>query len=413
VLARPVRGRQAGGGLVLKASRGYGSRSEIFLIGRVFRQSGRSAAAAADSLFDQFREVRRRVARRSVPGKAVVAQFYGARERVTTDQDGYFRIHLRPRDRPAPDRVWHEIDLHLEDDPAVRAQGSIFIPPEHCAFVVISDIDDTVMHTGVASKAVMLWRLFMQGAESRVAFPGVAAFLRALHAGASGVDHNPTLYVSRAPWGNYEVLDAFFRLHDIPVGPLLFLREWGLTVQSPLPRRGKGHKLELIRNMLELYRDLPFVLLGDSGQRDPEIYARVVQEHPGRVLAIYIRNVSQDPGRLRAIEALAVQVADEGSGLVLAADSFAMAEHAAARGLIAPGALEEVLRARRAEGGETVASATREVVRHSPGATREAVEQGELRDALGADPQQGAAPNVLVEPSTARTVGPDGGTRSA
>ena len=171
--------------------------------------------------------------------------------------------------------------------------------------MVISDIDDTVMHTGVASKAMMLWRLFMQGAESRVAFPGVAAFLRALHAGASGAEHNPMLYVSRAPWTNYEVLDAFFRLHGIPVGPLLFLREWGLTVQSPLPRRGKGHKLELIRNMLALYRDLPFVLVGDSGQRDPEIYAQVVREHPGRVLAVYVRNVSRDPERVRAIEALA------------------------------------------------------------------------------------------------------------
>src|SRR3954471_6984878 len=113
-------------------------------------------------------------------------------------------------------------------------------------------------------------------------------------------EHNPMLYVSRAPWTNYEVLDAFFGLHGIPVGPLLFLREWGLTVQSPLPRRGKGHKLELIGNMLRLYRGLPFVLVGDSGQRDPEIYARVVRENPGRVLAVYVRNVSRDPARVRA-----------------------------------------------------------------------------------------------------------------
>ena len=85
-------------------------------------------------------------------------------------------------------------------------------------------------------------------------------------------------------------------------GPVLFLREWGLTLQSPLPRRGKGHKLALIRDMLSLYDDLPFVLLGDSGQRDPDIYAQVVRENPGRVLAIYIRNVRSDPQRVGAIE---------------------------------------------------------------------------------------------------------------
>ena len=37
------------------------------------------------------------------------------------------------------------------------------------------------------------------------------------------------LYVSRAPWGIYEILEEFFRRHDIPVGPILFLREWGLS----------------------------------------------------------------------------------------------------------------------------------------------------------------------------------------
>jgi phosphatidate phosphatase APP1 len=170
----------------------------------------------------------------------------------------------------------------------------------------------------------------------------MAAFLRALHGGASGAERNPMLYVSRAPWAIYEVLEAFFQAHAIPVGPLLFLREWGLTLQSPLPRRAKGHKLELIRHMLELYDELPFVLIGDSGQRDPEIYARVVREHPGRVRAVYIRSVSRDPARRQAIEALAAEVAEAGSSLVLAADSLAMAEHAVGHGLIAAAALAEV-----------------------------------------------------------------------
>jgi phosphatidate phosphatase APP1 len=225
--------------------------------------------------------------------------------------------------------------LALVDHPAAQATGRVFIPPPACRFVVISDIDDTITETGVANKAVMLWRLFMQGARSRTAFPGIAALLRAFHRGVSGAELNPMLYVSRAPWSIYEVLDAFFNLHRIPVGPILFLREWGMTWESPLPRRSKGHKLELIRDMLTLYRDLPFVLIGDSGQRDPEIYAQIVHEHPRRVLAIYIRNVSRDPARLRAIEDLAMQVVDAGSTLLLAADSMAMAQHAAEHGLIA------------------------------------------------------------------------------
>ena len=237
----------------------------------------------------------RRLLRRGV-GDAPLAVSLAAREQlVGTDRDGYFRVHLRPAEPVPPDRLWHTMKLELLAPPFSQ-MDELFIPPPTARLVVISDIDDTVMHTGVGNKVSMLWRLFLQRAENRVAFPGVAALLQALHRGADGTEHNPMLYVSRAPWSIYEVLESFFRQHDIPVGPVLFLREWGMTLQRPLPRRGKGHKLELIRNMLDLYRDLPFILIGDSGQRDPEIYARIVREHPGRVLAIYIRNVSRGHG---------------------------------------------------------------------------------------------------------------------
>ena len=54
------------------------------------------------------------------------------------------------------------------------------------------------------------------------------------------------LYVSRAPWGLYEMLSEFFQRHGIPVGPVLFLREWGLSWTHPLPRRATDHKQALI-----------------------------------------------------------------------------------------------------------------------------------------------------------------------
>jgi phosphatidate phosphatase APP1 len=198
------------------------------------------------------------------------------------------------------------------------------------------------------------------------------------------------------------VLDAFFNLHRIPIGPLLFLREWGLTWESPLPRRAKGHKLALIRNMLALYDDLPFILIGDSGQRDPEIYAQVVREHPGRVLAIYIRNVSHGPARRRAIEDLAVEVVEAGSSLLLAADSMAMARHAVERGLIAPQALADVLGEKDRE-GDPACAPTREVAAPNPSRTEQAVQEGALADAL--EQGDGAAPaNVAIEARDARHV---------
>ena len=341
--ARPVRRAQGTGGTVIEAYRGYGSTREIFLIGRVFRQARREPDPEADDIAADLRDIARRIRRRKVADASVVARFGGAETTAVTDRDGYFRVSLKPPNVPAGEDHWHSVELELVADPPVRAQGQVFIPPENCRFVVISDIDDTIMHTGVANKLKMLWRLFVADAEDRVAFPGAASLSRALHAGATGDQSNPMLYVSRAPWGIYDMLSEFFRQHGIPAGPVLFLREWGLSWRHPLPRRAEDHKRDLIRHMLALYGDLPFVLIGDSGQHDPEVYAKIVSENPGRVLAVYIRNVSRDPCRAEQIERLSQAILKAGSSLVLAGDTTIMADHALSLGLIGKEGADAIL----------------------------------------------------------------------
>ena len=396
IAARPVQEVQGERGVVIQPYRGYGSHSEVFLIGRVFRQSRPDPELGRGVLLTNLRDIGRRITRRAVPKAVVTAHFYGAEETVTTDQDGYFRVHLSPALALPIDLSWHTMELTLPQPHAVRAQAQIFIPPESCQYVVISDIDDTVMHTGVANKLRMLWRLFVEDAQTRVAFPGAGALYRALHAGASGDQQNPMLYVSRAPWGIYEVLEEFFDRNGIPVGPILFLREWGVSWTSPLPRKAEDHKRELIHNMLALYSNLPFVLIGDSGQHDPEIYRQIVEEHPGRVLAVYIRNVSRDPKRVREIEDLAKVVAGAGSSLVLAADSVAMAKHAVSLGLVPPEAVSEVRNERTATDPTMPEAQTYSVQRSTPTRTAEAVAQGDLQDLVGSGSEP-MPPNVIVE----------------
>jgi phosphatidate phosphatase APP1 len=395
--ARPIQEAQGEGGIVLEPYRGYGSGSEVFLIGRVFRQSRSTPGARRDLIRTQLRDITRRLVRRALAGVAVTVRFYGAEETVTTDRDGYFRVHMSPREAPPSDRSWHLMDLALDQPHPAQAQAQIFIPRSGCRYVVISDIDDTIMRTGVANKLKMLWRLFVQNAESRVAFPGVSALYRALHDGTTGGQENPMLYVSRAPWGIYAILEEFFGRHGIPVGPILFLREWGVSWKSPLPRKAKDHKRELIHNMLSLYSDLPFILIGDSGQHDPEVYRQIVEEHPGRVLAVYIRNVSRDAKRIGEIEALAITVAQAGSTLLLAADSVAIAEHAAQLGLVPPETIAEVRSGKAADTGPEARSKTRRIERPTPGETAEAVSQGKLESVL-ASGSGDSPPSVVVEP---------------
>lgn len=350
LLARPVRRDRGLKGIVIQPYRGYGTSEEVFLMGRVFRQPRFGARLAEGSLVGDTVDVARRAVRWGLGGATIHARCHDAATYVVTDSDGYFEVRLRFDSPPPTDELWHHVDLRLQAKGEVEVErGEVFIPPATARFVVISDIDDTVMLTGVVNKARMIWNLFFQEAESRTAFPGVAAFYRALHHGKAGDEKNPMLYVSRAPWSIYEVLERFFNLHRIPTGPVLFLREWGLTLQRPLPRRARGHKRDLIESMLRRYDQLPFILVGDSGQRDPEVYAEVVRDFPGRVLAVYIRNVTKGGSRDEEITRLAQEVERAGSPLVLAGDTFPMAKHAAEMGFISEADLEEVLAEREEE----------------------------------------------------------------
>src|SRR3712207_9158928 len=103
----------------------------------------------------------------------------------------------------------------------------------------------------------------------------------------------------------------------------------------------RDHKLGIIRRLLRTYPELPFVLIGDSGEEDPEIYSQAVREHPGRVRAIYIRDVTT-AARDAEVRAIAEEVRGLGAAMVLAPDTAVAAEHPASIGLITPDSVSQI-----------------------------------------------------------------------
>jgi phosphatidate phosphatase APP1 len=140
-------------------------------------------------------------------------------------------------------------------------------------------------------------------------------------------------YVSNSPWNLYDLLEDFLDVHGIPRGPLL-LRDW--SPRTTL-KAGEAHKLAAIQQLLDAYPGLPVVLIGDSGERDPEIYRQVVLRHPGRVLAVYVRDVA--PERHADVRAIAAELAAHGVELVFSPDTEAARRHALDHGLIVAAAL--------------------------------------------------------------------------
>ncbi|HYH78628.1 MAG TPA: phosphatase domain-containing protein [Longimicrobium sp.] len=341
------RGKLQQGGertLRIEAYRGFGRADRAWVKARVLRGTPIAPARAGDSVWINLSAMLQRFESDEVAGARVRIRYPGGEQVVTTDREGYCECWIEPSPPAVADGAWHSVELELLEPPSphpVRTTAKVLIPPGNARFGVISDLDDTVVRTDVASRVRMAKHVFLGNAHTRTPFPGVAAFYRALEHGADGKQSNPVFYVSSSPWNLFDVLAEFLELKGIPAGPLL-LRDWGIASTDPGEGGHLGHKLRHIRIILEMFPTLPFILIGDSGQEDPEIYHRAVVEHPERILAVYIRNVSRAPERVGAIRALAAEVEKAGSTLILADDTAAAAVHASESGWISAAALAEV-----------------------------------------------------------------------
>lgn len=328
--------------------RGYGTRQKLYLKGRVLEDRGITPPSETDSWWDNLVNMYRRIQSWEVPHARLLARFQDVAYEVTADEEGMFELWIDPSRPIAGDQMWQSVELELVEplcdrqEGPVRATGQVLIPPLSARFGVISDIDDTVIQSDVGDFLQMLGTVLLSNARTRLPLPGVTAFYRALHAGPQGEARNPMFYVSNGLWNLYDLLEDFFELNEIPGGPVLLLRNWGVYRDEILPTRQREHKLGIISQILDLYTDLPFILIGDSGEADPEIYHEVVHRYPERILAVYIRNVGRDLERPAAIRALADEIVEAGSTLLLADDSLAMARHAAERGWISSEALSSI-----------------------------------------------------------------------
>jgi phosphatidate phosphatase APP1 len=303
---------------------GYGTSSKLTVCGRVLEDEGFRPAGDRDSRWRNLVHFWKRLESDEVPGARLRARFRKTVKEGVTDREGYFRLEMPARSLKGG--VWYPVELELQN-PIVQATARVLVPSPRARFGLISDIDDTIVSTNVTRKVRMIVSLALSSARTRKPFPGVAAFYRALHA-----DVNPVFYVSKSPWNLYAPLIEYLDLQGFPRGPLL-LRDFGL-------RPSRTHKTDAIEEILKTYPKLRFVLSGDSGEHDPEIYSALVRRYPERIRAIYIRSV--DVKRIREVERLAAEVSRTGCQLVLAPDAETAAAHAAAEGLIQASELRAV-----------------------------------------------------------------------
>jgi hypothetical protein len=173
--------------------------------------------------------------------------------------------------------------LNAGDRRMFSGQAHLFQPT---GLTVVSDIDDTIKVTNVRDREAMLRNTFLKPFD---AAPGMAA----LFAHWKKTNAAQFCYVSASPWQLFGPLSDFMNTNGFPAGTI-HLKEFRWKDESffNLFSNPEAYKTATIGSLLKKFPQRQFVLVGDSGERDPEAYAALARKYPQQVRYIFIRDVT-------------------------------------------------------------------------------------------------------------------------
>ena len=256
---------------------GYGSSSWIRVLSRVVLLRARASRSGRN------RKVRGWRSFLGVPvaGAQVLITVAGQSFTVEADRGGVVDAVIPASLTPG----WHTVTLRTGDSEEVSCQ--VFVVATKTTLGVVCDIDDTVMVTALPRPFLAAWNSFVRDEHARRPVPGMAVLLERLVTDNPGI---PVVYLSTGAWNIAPTLRRFLGRHLFPSGALL-LTDWGATHDRWF-RSGQEHKRTNLERLATEFPNISWVLIGDDGQHDEEIYGEFAGKHPENVRAVAIRELS-------------------------------------------------------------------------------------------------------------------------
>ncbi len=213
--------------------------------------------------------------------------------------NGHFRGEVRIErselsDRKEGDWVMFQAIMPEKDDRLFQGKVHLIGPQ---GISVISDIDDTIKVSNVKDKKALLANTFLKPFRP---VPGMSDLYRSWEE-EGAVFH----YVSASPWQLYPTLSEFIAASGFPQGSF-HLKNFRVKDRTffNLFSSQEEYKKPLIEGILRTYPGRRFVLVGDGGEEDPEIFAAIARSHGDQVAHIFIRDTGAsgaDDERYRVI----------------------------------------------------------------------------------------------------------------
>ncbi|WP_165069937.1 App1 family protein [Marisediminicola senii] len=262
---------------------GYASDQHARVLGRIVL-----APASVDPGASRGIPGWRRLLTLECPGAQVRIQLGDTTTTATSDAAGIIDTRV-PLDSPLTPGT---ATVHFRVGERDEAAATIHVFSAAPVRGVICDIDDTVWITGLAHPLRAAWRTLRGSSSTRQIVPGMS---RVITTAIDGQVDPGVVYLSNGPWNFAGPVARFLQRHDFPAGALL-MTDWGITPKRWF-RDGQDHKSTALRRLVEELPHISWVLVGDDGEHDPELYKDLANDHPAHVAVIALRQVLPPAGK--------------------------------------------------------------------------------------------------------------------
>ena len=263
--------------------------SSVVIEGRVIEARDGAPEAQNDSWFTNVKRTVRRLISDEQAQVALRVEFEGRVWRAVTDDEGYFRVEGdAPAGAPAG---WRDVNATTERGDA-RATGTMLVVPRENRLGIISDVDDTILISEVTDKSRLLRNVLLVNYAQRQAVPGTADFYARLTRRNPRPEAAPVFYLSASPRQLHVGIQSFLDRNGFPRGVLITKKVTNDETSDPLIDQVK-YKTGRIEQVLAALPQVRFVLVGDDGERDPEIYHDIRKRYPDRIDSVWIRKAAR------------------------------------------------------------------------------------------------------------------------
>jgi phosphatidate phosphatase APP1 len=276
---------------------------QALIFGQVTTRRVRDLSFSSFSRRTTFRTLLSLYRSRPLPGETLTLHYSAFDLEVITDNTGYFmlRHEVTPEDMPLNHATVGSQAVHLVEGLYDLGMHHVDTPD-----IVISDIDDTILHSHISRKLRKFRTLLFTPVERRLAIEPVKTLIaRIVKQGATA------FYLSNSEQNLYPLIYRFLIHNAFPEGPLFLkqmrrLRDFIRYRKLPTP---EVHKMKMLNILIPLFPDKNFVLIGDNTQYDLSIYLTAAKNYPDNIKAIYIRRAIPLPDEYKKIPELKATLA--------------------------------------------------------------------------------------------------------